>query len=113
MPKRVRTTENFDKEVARLARKFPAVLDEVADFISRLKRDDLMQLPGRRIRRTGFTVYKERLPNRSARRGKRGGFRIYYWVRERDYLVLVAICSKTEHEGYIESELGRMIAHFD
>ena len=109
MPTRVRTTEDFDKQVARLARKFPAVLDEVAEFIARLKSDDLAQLPGRRIRRTGFAVYKERLPNRSARRGKRGGFRIYYWVRRRDHLILVAICSKTEHEGFIEAELSRMI----
>ena len=113
MPTRVRTTEDFDKQVARLARKFPALLDEVAEFIARLRRDDLVQLPGRRIRRTGFTVYKERLPNRSARRGKRGGFRIYYWVRKRDHLVLVAICSKTEHEGFIESELSRLIADIE
>ena len=113
MPTTVRSTEDFDKQVARLARKFPAVLDEVADFISRLKSDGLTQLPGRRIRRTGFTVYKERLPNRSARRGKRGGFRIYYWVHKQDHLVLVAICSKTEHEGFIESELGRMIVNID
>ncbi len=113
MPTRERTTEDFDKQVARLARKFPSVLDEVAKFISRLASGDLTQLPGRRIRRTGFTVYKERLPNRTARRGKRGGFRVYYWVRQQNYLVLVAICSKTEHEGFIESELRRMIADID
>lgn len=113
MPTRVRTTKDFDKQLARLARRFPAVLDEVADFISRLKSDDLAQLPGRRIRRTGFTVYKERLANRSARRGKSGGFRVYYWLRQRDHLVLVAICSKTEHEGFIESELGRMITDIE
>ncbi len=113
MPTRVRTTEDFGKQVARLARKFPTVLDAVAAFISRLQNDDLTQLPGRRIRRIGYTVYKERLPNRSARRGKRGGFRVYYWVRARDYLVLVAICSKTEQEGFIESELRRMIANIE
>ncbi|MDE2852880.1 MAG: hypothetical protein OXN88_01780 [Chloroflexota bacterium] len=113
MPTRVRTTEDFDKQIIRLARKFPSVLDEVAKFITQLRSVDSTQLPGRRIRRTGFNMYKERLPNRTARRGKRGGFRIYYWVRERDYLVLVAICSKTEHEGFIESELGRMIADID
>lgn len=78
MPTRVRTTEDFDKQVSRLARKYPSVLEEVADFIARLHSRDLAQLPGRRIRRTGFSVYKERLPNRSARRGKSGGFRIYY-----------------------------------
>lgn len=113
MPTRVRTTKDFDKQVTRLARRFPAVLDEVSEFISLLKSDELSQLPGRRIRGAGFTVYKERLANRSAGRGKRGGFRIYYWVRKRDHLVLVAICSKTEHEGFIESELGRMITDID
>ncbi len=59
MPTRVRTTEDFDKQVARIARKFPAVLDEVATFISRLKSADITQLPGRRVRRIGYTVYKE------------------------------------------------------
>ena len=113
MPTRVRTTEDFDKQVARLARKFPAVLDEVAEFIARLQSDDLAQLPGRRVRRIGYTVYKERLPNRSARRGKRGGFRVYYWVPGQDHLVLVANCSKTEQESIVESELRRMITDND
>ena len=113
MPTRVRTTEDFDKQVARLARKFPTVLDEVAAFISRLKSADIAQLPGRRVRRLGYTVYKERLPNRSARRGKSGGFRVYYWVPGQDHLVLIAICSKTEQEGIVESELRRMITDTD
>ncbi|MDE2776567.1 MAG: hypothetical protein OXI77_11550 [Chloroflexota bacterium] len=110
MPTRVRTTEDFDKQLARIARRFPSALDEVGEFISRLKSDELSQLPGRRLRRVGYSVYKERLPNRSARRGKSGGFRIYYWVRGQDCLILVAICSKTEQEGIVESELRRMIA---
>lgn len=113
MPTRVRTTEDFDKQVARIARKFPAVLDEVATFISRLTSADVTQLPGRRVRRLGYTVYKGRLPNRSARRGKRGGFRVYYWIPGQDHLVLVAICSKTEQEGIVESELRRLIADID
>ena len=55
MPTRVKTTEDLNKQVARLARKFPALLDEVEAFISRLKDEAHPQLPGYKIRGTGFT----------------------------------------------------------
>ena len=54
------------------------------------------QLPGQRIPRIGFEVYKVRLPNRAARRGKSGGFRVIYYAQIDDVVTLLTIYSKTE-----------------
>ena len=44
----------------------------------------------------GFPVYTVRLPNRSARRGKSGGFRVIYQDRDGELILLLLIYSKTE-----------------
>ncbi|MCY3864614.1 MAG: hypothetical protein OXG68_04165 [Chloroflexi bacterium] len=46
-------------------------------------------------------MYKVRLPNPSARRGKSGGFRVVYYVQFADLIHLVTIYSKTD-----ESDVG-------
>ena len=42
-------------------------------------------------------MYKVRLPNRSARRGKSGGFRVIYQDRSGTLVLLLIIYSKTEY----------------
>jgi len=53
--------------------------------------------PGDEAPDVGYAgVFKDRLRNRSARRGKRGGFRIIYYVPRIDEVFLLLIYSKTE-----------------
>lgn len=62
---RVDTTPDFDKEIERLARKYPAVFDVTEELITQIEGGDR---PGDKIRGVGYDVYKERMPNPSARR---------------------------------------------
>jgi mRNA-degrading endonuclease RelE of RelBE toxin-antitoxin system len=54
------------------------------------------QLPGDQIPNLAHNVYKVRLPNRSAGKGKSGGFRVIYYVKTRDYIGMLSIYVKTE-----------------
>lgn len=105
----VKTTPGFDKELERLARKYPAVLDEVEKFIAQLER----HRPGDKIRGVGYEVYKVRLANPSARRGKRGGFRVVYYVRTQYRVILITIYSKTESVNIRNSDIRKIIAGMD
>lgn len=70
------------------------MVDEVRSFVLQL-RDG--RRPGDEVPDVGYTgVFKDRLRNRSARRGKRGGFRIIYYVPRIDEVFLLLIYSKTE-----------------
>ena len=107
MPTRVDTLPIFDQEAKRLHRKYPSLTDTLANLADELKRG---QRPGTQVPRVAATVHKVRLPNPSASRGKRGGFRILYHVKSKDQVVLIALYSKTEHADIIDAEIRQRIA---
>ena len=97
-------SQRFQKEFKRLARKYPAVMQQVEALIGELEND---QRPGDKIPSVGYDVYKVRVANPSAARGKRGGFRMIYYVRFIDRVVLVTIYAKTETSDVSPDEIRR------
>lgn len=95
MPTKIEATHRFLKDMRNLAKKYPSVVDEVEKLSEGLKQDER---PGDQIPNLDFEVYKVRLPNRSAKRGKSGGFRVIYYLKLVDYIVLLRIYSKTQQE---------------
>ena len=93
MPMTVRYLKVFDRRLVRLERKYPRTSQEVRNLVHLLIQG---QRPGEKITGTGFPVYKVRLPNRAARRGKSGGFRVIYYAQIDDVVTLLTIYSKTE-----------------
>ena len=61
----------------------------------------------------GYTVYKARLPNRSAQRGKSGGFRVIYYVQIEDLVTLLTIYSKTEETDISLREIRQLAQEAD
>ena len=61
----------------------------------------------RGLRMSGFgkTVYKVRLSNRSANRGKSGGFRAIYCLVEKEQRVFIHITSKTDKNDASPGEI--------
>ena len=110
MPTRVDIHDAFRKRSKSLGRKFPSVTDDVRQLISRLEKGER---PGQLIPRVGYTVYKVRLPNRAARRGKSGGFRVIYYVRFSDHVVLLAIYSKTDESDISVREIQALAREAD
>ena len=106
MPTQVDALAIFKREVKNLARKYPAVIDVVNRFISVLETGSH---PGARVKSLGKVVYKERLANPSASRGKSGGFRILYHVKSRDQVILIALYSKTERADITDAEIRQRV----
>ena len=77
MPTRVDTHPIFRKRTRRLRRRFPSIYLDLRPLFQRLRNDER---PGQLVPGVGYTVYKARLPNRSAQRGKSGGFRVIYYA---------------------------------
>lgn len=69
--------------------------------------------PGVKLSGVGREVYKERLPNRSARRGKSGGFRVIYHERAEALVILLIVFSKTERADIPNEVIRRMIAELE
>ena len=106
MPTIVDIAAPFRKQLKQLANQFPAVLKESKTLIQQLKNDER---PGDLIPNVGYDVYKVRLANPSARRGKSGGFRIIYYARLEDHVVLLFMYSKTEQSDVRPDQIRRVL----
>ena len=106
MPTKVDIGDTFNRQLRRLARKYPSVADAVDHLIDQLESDDR---PGAKLTGLGYQVYKVRLPNRSARRGKSGGFRAIYQERSGRLVLLLLIYSKTERADIPDDVIIRVI----
>src|SRR5262249_33940260 len=100
----------FQKQLDRLARKFPQVIEVVASLVDALQAD---QRPGDKIPGIGYDVYKLRLRNPSARRGKSGGFRGVYYVRVSNHGVLLTIYSKTRQTDIHVEDIRRILQELE
>ncbi|MCY4538307.1 MAG: hypothetical protein OXE52_08780 [Chloroflexi bacterium] len=106
----VHTAPEFEKEVRKLKRRFPDIAAQVRKLVFRLSNGEL---PGDRVSRLFIQSYKVRLPNPSTRRGKSGGFRVYYAVYQSDTVYLITIYSKTDKDDVSHYEIQQRIKRIE
>ncbi len=108
MPFKIYFDAEFEREVKRLEKRFPQIREDIRDLLNDLQEG---ALGGDRISGVNIVVYKVRLKNRSAQRGKSGGFRAIYAVVGGDTLVFFHIYSKTDKTDIGLAEIRRRLRH--
>ncbi len=93
MPTKISSHPRFERKVKKLEKRFPDIDDVLESLLIQLENDER---PGDKIPNIGQDVYKVRLANPSAQKGKSGGFRIIYYVRLVDRVVLLTIYAKSD-----------------
>ena len=110
MPTVVNISSEAQKKIKRLKRKYPSVTGEVRKLVAQLEDDNR---PGDKIAGVGYDVYKVRLPNPSAQRGKSGGFRVIYYVQFADIVILLTIYSKTEQTDISSEKIRQVLQNIE
>ncbi len=86
-------SEEFDSQVEKLARKHRLIYDDIEDLIDKIESG---LRPGYQLRGVkGLPVKWTRLGNRSANKGKRGGFRVVYYF-DNELILLIMIDTRAE-----------------
>lgn len=106
MSTKVSILPRFNRDMKHLKRKYPSITSEVRDLVIQLENDER---PGDRISNINHEVYKVRLKNKSAERGKSGGFRAIYYVWFQDRVSLLTIYSKSDKELVSNEEILALI----
>lgn len=106
MPIKVVVADQFLRDATKLSKRYPNILRDI-----RLLREQLEagHLPGDRVKGLSQRVYKARVPNTDAQRGKSGGYRVIYYLETVDSRVLITIYSKSDQSDIPVAELRRMI----
>jgi mRNA-degrading endonuclease RelE of RelBE toxin-antitoxin system len=80
MKYKVMDVKEFEKTLEKLARKYPSSLDKVEELFAELEEGVFSGDHVPNLRLKGNRIYKTRLENPDANKGKRGGFRVVWYL---------------------------------
>ena len=104
MSYKVQSIPKFEKELKRLARKYPSLKNEYLEFIQNLKQQPEQGSP------LGNNCFKIRLSIASKGKGKSGGGRIITFVKVLETIVyLLTIYDKSEKENINDKDLEELL----
>jgi mRNA-degrading endonuclease RelE of RelBE toxin-antitoxin system len=102
----VLTIPPFDKQLKRLAKKYPSLKDEFAELLESLEQDPEQ---GAHL---GNNCYKIRISIASKGKGKSGGGRVITnFVIEQETVFLISIYDKSEKENLTDKELSELLKY--
>jgi mRNA-degrading endonuclease RelE of RelBE toxin-antitoxin system len=105
-PTEIRFTPEFKRNLHLLAKKYRHIRSDLQPVLDELQSGER---PGNQIPGVGYAVYKVRLRNRDASKGKSGGYRLLYYVETPAAIILVTIYSKNEQSDIAASEIRRIL----
>ncbi|GAP71266.1 hypothetical protein SAMD00024442_1_86 [Candidatus Symbiothrix dinenymphae] len=99
------TIPNFDKELKRLARKYPSLRIEIASLVEKLEKNPFEGTD------LGNNVRKIRLSIQSKGTGKRGGARLITYIKiVEETLYLLSIYNKGAQDTITAKEITKLIS---
>lgn len=103
-------TPEFKRNLRQLAKKYRHIKSDLRSFFEDIARG---RTPGTQVSRIGFEVFKARVKNSDASKGKAGGYRIIYQrLPDQHQIVLITLYSKTEQADITPNEIRRIISEF-
>jgi mRNA-degrading endonuclease RelE of RelBE toxin-antitoxin system len=106
-PLPVAYTPEFKRNLRQLAKKYRHIREDIQPTVDQLVAG---AKPGDQISGVQQVVYKVRVGNSDARKGKSGGYRMIYHVKEGVAIVLITIYSKSDQADVSVAEIRRVIA---
>jgi len=102
---RIEFTPTFKRNLRTLAKKYRHIRSDVQPIIEQLQAGVMLgdQVPG-----VGYTIFKVRIRNSDIRKGKSSGYRMIYYLKTGNSIILITIYSKLE-QGDISSQRIRQI----
>jgi mRNA-degrading endonuclease RelE of RelBE toxin-antitoxin system len=97
----------FSKRIKKLRKRYPHIAQDIRPLIEQLTRGET---PGDHVQAKSFNIYKVRVSNRDAQRGKSGGYRVVYYIQTESHIVLLTIYSKSDQNDISLEEIQTIIA---
>ena len=109
-PVDVNFTPEFKRNIRQLSKKYRHIKSDIQPVIQQL---EIGETPGDQIPRTHYTVFKFRIQNTDIKKGKRSGYRMIYYLKTRESVVLITIYSKTEQGDISPDTIRQIISDFE
>jgi mRNA-degrading endonuclease RelE of RelBE toxin-antitoxin system len=105
-PVDVEVAPTFRRHLRKLKKKYRSIQNDLQPVIEALQQG---QFAGDRIPGLGYEVFKLRIRNSDIQKGKSGGYRLIYYLKTVDKIVLLTIYSKSEQVDITADEIRQII----
>ena len=100
-------TDIFKKQFKKLSKKYKNIKKDILAFIENFETEHKKAIKIKNY------LYKIRIKNSDKNKGKSAGYRVYYYLKLEDHIVLLVIYDKSEIEMINEELLKDLIKDFD
>ena len=99
-------SDEFKTRLRTLLKRYRSIRNDLQPLLDELQSGNFIgdQIPG-----TGYTVFKVRLKNSDIQKGKSGGYRVNYQLRDDTYILLVVIYSKSDQDDFPANQIRDII----
>lgn len=101
------TVSLFDKQFKKLAKKYRNIKEDTTSFIQQF------ETAHQQATHIHSNLYKVRLANSDKQSGKRGGYRIYYYIKIDEVVYLMSIYDQSQIESINEDILLEYIQEIE
>ena len=110
LPIQVEASLTFNRNLRTLAKKYRNIQRDIQPVIEQLEQGESL---GDRIPGVTYEVFKLRVRNSDAQKGKSGGYRLLYYVKLETSIILLTIYTKSEQANLAPDEIRSLIAEYD
>jgi mRNA-degrading endonuclease RelE of RelBE toxin-antitoxin system len=100
----------FRSRLRTLAKRYRNIRADLQPFLDEIQSGIFT---GDRITNTGSAVFKVRLKNSDIQKGKSGGYRVIYQLRDSTCVLLIVIYSKSDQDDFPANQIREIIANFE
>jgi mRNA-degrading endonuclease RelE of RelBE toxin-antitoxin system len=100
----------FSQNIRRLKKRYRSILQDIEPTIEQLQSGEI---PGDQVSGTGYSIFKVRVRNSDAQRGKSGGYRILYYLKTNTSILLLTLYSKSEQDDIAAEDLITIIKEYE
>ncbi|MCS6903574.1 MAG: type II toxin-antitoxin system RelE/ParE family toxin [Candidatus Bipolaricaulota bacterium] len=107
---KIEYTTEFKRNIRTLAKKYRHIHSDIQPILDRLQAGEIL---GDRVPKARHTIFKVRIRNSDIPKGKRSGYRLIYYLKTPENIILVAIYSKLEQGDVSNAQIRKIIQEFD
>jgi mRNA-degrading endonuclease RelE of RelBE toxin-antitoxin system len=109
-PIKIDLTPRFQKDLRELAKRYRSIRSDLQPLIEQLQAGEV---PGDRIAGVKYHIFKVRLKNSNIQKGKSGGYRVIYYLKTEQVIILATIYSKSDLSDVSNEKIEEAIAQYE
>ena len=109
-PVQIALTPRFKRDLRELAKRYRSIRSDIQLLTEQLQAGEV---PGERIAGVKYHIFKVRLQNSNLQKGKSGGYRVIYYLKTEQSIILVTIYSKSDFSDISREVIEEAIYQYE